>query len=84
MAKTKPPVFAHGKCVLARRPDGSVDVCVPDTGRWCTFKTERHAKWSATIYSNLSERFGHALPDADDEYINRMTRAYPHLGVCDA
>jgi hypothetical protein len=77
--KPLPAVFMHGKCVLVRRRDG-VDVCAPDTGTWATFKTERHAKWSATLYTNLSEKFGRYLPDADEAYVAHMTRAYPHLG----
>jgi len=63
LTQPKPPVFTHAKFVLVRRPDKSVDVCDPTTRTWATFKTERLAKWSATIYSNLSERFGHQLAD---------------------
>ena len=76
----KPTVFLHGKCVVVRRADKTVDVCAPDTGTWANFKTERHAKWSATMYTNLSERFGRTMPAPDDEYVQRMTHAYPHLG----
>jgi hypothetical protein len=57
-----------------------VDVCPPDTDTWATFKTERHAKWSATVYTNLSEKFGRHMPDADEEYIAHMVHAYSHLG----
>jgi len=81
--KPLPTVFVHGKCVLVRRKDG-VDVCAPDTGTWAHFKSERHAKWSASIFSNLSERFGYRLSDPDEAYIAHMTRAYPHLGGSDA
>jgi hypothetical protein len=78
--KVKPaPIFIHGKCVLVRRADG-VDVCDPTVGRWAHFKTERHAKWSATVYTNLSERFGHQLPQPDDAFVHHMVNAYPHLG----
>ena len=60
----KPRVFTHASFVLVRRPDG-VDVCDPTTSTWCTFKTERHAKWSATVFSNLSTRFGHKVASDD-------------------
>ena len=59
MKKEKPRVFKHGQCVLVRRADGSVDACDPMTNTWATFATERHAKWSATVYTNLATRFGH-------------------------
>lgn len=78
----KPRVFKHGQCVLVRRPDGTVDVCDPKTSTWSTFPTERQAKWSATVFTNLATRFGHDW--APDEYtttfIQAYTQSYPTEG----
>jgi hypothetical protein len=63
--KTKPPVFTHRDFVLVRRHDKTVDVCDPVTATWVTFKTERHAKWSATVFSNLAEKFRRPRVDYD-------------------
>jgi hypothetical protein len=78
--KPKPAVFVHGSCVIVRRPDHTVDVCDPTLNTWANFKTERHAKWSATVYTNLSARFGRPLPDPDEAFVHHMVHAYPHLG----
>lgn len=82
--KTKPAprVFKHGQCVLVRRPDGAVDVCDPTTNTWCTFPTQRQAKWSASVYSNLATKFGHAWAPEDQThaFITAYTQSYPTEG----
>lgn len=77
----KPAVFAYARSVMVRRKDKTIDVCDPQTGVWANFKTERHAKWSATVYANLCEKFGHHLSTdiAIDQYVRQAERAYPHL-----
>lgn len=77
----KPAVFAYARSVMVRRKDKTVDVCDPQTGVWANFKTERHAKWSATVYANLCEKFGRDLQSdaALRAYVAHTERAYPHL-----
>lgn len=45
-----------------------------------TYAKQAIAKWSATLYTNLSEKFGRHLFTPDDEYVARMEKAYPHIG----
>lgn len=77
--KAKPTVFVHAAMVLVRKKDGTIDVCDPGTGVWSSFTSERHAKWSATVYTNLSGRFGHSLPGADEAYVRHLE--LKHKGV---
>jgi hypothetical protein len=66
--KAKPPVFVHGSLVLVRKKQG-VDVCDPNTGVWAHFHTERHAKWSATVFTNLGMKFGRDMTPADEAFV---------------
>lgn len=49
---------AYRNYTLVPRKDGTLDVVDPTTGRWANFPTQRYAKWSATLLTNLNARFG--------------------------
>lgn len=52
---TKPTKY-HGY-ILVPRTDGAMDLLDPQTGTWAVFTTQRHAKWSATVVTNITKRF---------------------------
>lgn len=73
MTKTKktkavPQVQKYAGCVIVQRHDG-VDVCDPVTGKWQVFPSIRAARWSATVYTRLSQAFGrNTAPDTLLDY----------------
>ena len=50
------PYLYHGY-VLRTRPDGTVDLVDPDTGRWFTSETQCYARWKATFLRNIMNQF---------------------------
>lgn len=45
--------YLYGNYILQTRPDGSVDLIDPVTGRWINSPTQRYARWRAAIVSNF-------------------------------
>jgi len=59
--KITAPTAYHG-FILRPRKDGGMDLIDPETHRWAAFPTQRYAKWSATLLTNMATRFGASAP----------------------
>jgi hypothetical protein len=58
---TQPTLYKH--CVISPRGKQGFDV-FEDSGRWFHVKTQKQAKWWASVHSRLQDEFGSHQPKA--------------------